>query len=58
MANILRDPVCGMDISPAHAAGTTNYEGDTYFFCSQGCKDAFDQEPEKYIDQGAAGQAR
>ncbi|EIK53318.1 YHS domain-containing protein [Stutzerimonas stutzeri] len=25
------------------------YKGDTYHFCSDGCKDIFDNEPEKYI---------
>ena len=27
---------------------TSEYKGDTYHFCSDGCKDIFDHEPEKY----------
>jgi YHS domain-containing protein len=51
MANTVKDPVCGMDIDPATAAGASEYKGQTYYFCSPGCKQAFDQEPEKYIGQ-------
>jgi Cu+-exporting ATPase len=44
----VRDPVCGMDIDPASAAGSEEYEGATYYFCSQGCHERFRAEPEKY----------
>ena len=27
----------------------STYEGETYHFCSDGCKDIFDHEPQKYI---------
>ena len=27
----------------------SDYEGEKYHFCSDGCKDIFDDEPEKYI---------
>jgi Cu+-exporting ATPase len=49
MATTVKDPVCGMDIHPDTAAGTSEYEGQTYYFCSLGCKKSFDKEPEKYI---------
>jgi len=38
-----------MDIDPASAAGTSEYNGQTYYFCSAGCKKSFDKEPEKYL---------
>ena len=28
---------------------TSEHKGDTYHFCSDGCKDIFDNEPEKYV---------
>ncbi|MGB0747539.1 MAG: aromatic/alkene/methane monooxygenase hydroxylase/oxygenase subunit alpha [Magnetospiraceae bacterium] len=28
---------------------TSEHKGDTYHFCSDGCKDIFDDEPEKYV---------
>jgi Cu+-exporting ATPase len=49
MATTVHDPVCGMDIDPATAAGTSEYKGQTYYFCSLGCKKSFDKEPEKYL---------
>jgi len=38
-----------MDIDPATAAGTSEYKGQTYYFCSLGCKKSFDKEPGKYL---------
>jgi P-type Cu+ transporter len=49
MTTTVHDPVCGMDIDPATAAGTSEYNGQTYYFCSPGCKKAFDKDPEKYL---------
>ena len=49
MATTVHDPVCGMDIDPATAAGTSEYKGQTYYFCSLGCKKSFDKDPEKYL---------
>ena len=49
MANTVHDPVCGMDIDPATAAGTSEYKGQTYYFCAPGCKKSFDKDPEKYV---------
>jgi YHS domain-containing protein len=49
MANTVKDPVCGMDIDPRAAAGKSEYKGETYYFCSGGCKKAFDKDPEKYV---------
>jgi Cu+-exporting ATPase len=43
------DPVCGMDVDPNQAAATSVYKGQTYYFCSRGCKVAFDKDPEKYL---------
>jgi YHS domain-containing protein len=43
-----------MDVEPASAAGKSEFKGQAYYFCSPGCKRAFDQNPEKYIS-GAAG---
>ena len=35
------DPICGMTVDPAKAAGTFNHEGKTYYFCSKGCLQKF-----------------
>lgn len=43
-----KDPVCGMQVDPAKAAGTSEYQGQTYVFCSAGCKKKFDSNPPQY----------
>ena len=48
------DPVCEMEIDPKTAAGKSEYQGKTYYFCSLGCKKAFDKEPQKYISKSDA----
>jgi len=48
------DPVCGMTIDPLSAAGSSEYNGHTYYFCSTGDKQAFDRDPERYVDHGVA----
>ena len=45
----VKDLVCGMMIDPQTAAATSEYRGQTYYFCARGCKVAFDRDPEKYI---------
>ena len=55
MATTVKDLVCGMDIDPATAAGTSEYKGQTYYFCSPGCKKAFDKDPHKYAHGAAHG---
>jgi YHS domain-containing protein len=46
-----KDPVCGMDVDEQGAAGKSEYKGQTYYFCSPGCKRSFDKDPEKYVGQ-------
>jgi len=46
---MFKDPVCGMTVDPKTAAGTSEYKGQTYYFCSKGCKAQFDKDPEKFV---------
>jgi Cu+-exporting ATPase len=46
--NTVYDPVCGMTIDPSKAAGTSQYEGKTVYFCSGGCKKRFDADPASF----------
>ncbi len=43
-----KDVVCGMQFDPAKAAGSSEYQGTTFHFCSQGCKAKFDAKPAQY----------
>ncbi|MFB3814202.1 MAG: efflux RND transporter periplasmic adaptor subunit [Terriglobales bacterium] len=47
------DPKCGMTVNIAGAkkAGlTSKYRGKTYYFCSGGCKEEFDSDPENVLN--------
>jgi Cu+-exporting ATPase len=44
-----RDPVCGMMVDPAHAAGKAEYQGKSYYFCNPRCEQRFRAEPEKFL---------
>jgi Cu+-exporting ATPase len=46
------DPVCMMGVDPKTAAGKSEYQGKTYYFCSLGCKKDFDKEPQSYANAG------
>ena len=46
---VVKDPVCGMDIEIATAAGQTEHQGRTYYFCGTECKKKFDLNPEQYL---------
>ena len=43
-----KDVVCGMQVDPATTAGTSEFNGKTYYFCSKGCKAKFDGNPAQY----------
>lgn len=43
-----RDPVCGMNVDPKSAAGSMEWQGKTYYFCSANCQRQFQQAPERY----------
>ncbi|NJL18057.1 MAG: YHS domain-containing protein [Nitrospira sp.] len=43
------DPVCGMTVQPATAAGLYEYRDKTYYFCATRCLDKFRADPEYYL---------
>jgi Cu+-exporting ATPase len=43
------DPVCGMTINRQTAAGSFEYEGATYFFCSSQCLETFRKGPTGFV---------
>ncbi len=49
----VKDPVCGMSIEAASAAGRTDYKGQTYYFCGAKCKEKFDRSSEEYLGKSA-----
>ena len=52
-----KDLVCGMDVDEQEATSrglTSQYEGQTYYFCAPGCKKQFDQNPQQYTGRQQA----
>jgi xanthine dehydrogenase accessory factor len=43
------DPVCGMTVDPLTSTRKSTYKGQTYWFCSDGCKAEFENDPERLI---------
>jgi YHS domain-containing protein len=48
-----KDPVCGMQVEERQAKATSQHSGQTMYFCSPGCKEKFEQDPERYARQSA-----
>ena len=46
------DPVCGITVDPKHAAAHRRHGATGYFFCSPGCADSFDADPDRYLVSG------
>ncbi|HKY45038.1 MAG TPA: YHS domain-containing protein, partial [Pyrinomonadaceae bacterium] len=49
------DPVCGMTVDPDRAAGSFEYKGQTYYFCSTHCLHRFRENPESFLNKTAPG---
>ncbi len=42
------DPVCGMTVDPDTAAAKIFHKGVQIYFCAEGCKQAFEANPDKF----------
>jgi Cu+-exporting ATPase len=43
------DPVCGMRVNPASAAGSYAFRGTTYYFCATSCLERFKANPDSFL---------
>lgn len=53
---IAKDPVCRMHVDSEKAATAglkRDYEGMTYYFCSEGCLAEFDKQPRSFLEKQA-----
>ena len=50
------DPICGMKVEPARAAGEHEHNGQIYYFCSQHCLAKFKENPAQYMKTAASSQ--
>jgi len=47
--NDAKDPVCGMTVNKSNAKYQTDYQGTAFYFCCAGCKQTFEQSPQRYL---------
>ena len=45
----LKDPVCGMDVTP-QSEHSVEQDGNTYYFCSAHCVHKFNENPQQYLN--------
>jgi len=48
---MVRDPVCLMELDPREAKAAAEYEGRSYYFCSDQCKEKFLVRPGTFLDK-------
>jgi Cu+-exporting ATPase len=53
-AHTVLDPVCGMSVDPATSKHRFEHRGETFHFCSAGCRTKFAADPAKYLDKSRA----
>ncbi|GMV05181.1 MAG: hypothetical protein AMXMBFR53_14600 [Gemmatimonadota bacterium] len=56
------DEVCGMEIDAEGAAAEVDFQGKTYYFCSDRCRRMFEEHPDRYVpvkdeDEDGSGHA-
>ena len=49
VSKIFLDPVCGMNVEPADTELKATLGGETYYFCAEGCRKSFVDDPEKFL---------
>ena len=50
------DPVCGMTVDAVTSQHRSDYQGNTYHFCSAGCRTKFEAAPQQYVEKSKAAQ--
>jgi xanthine dehydrogenase accessory factor len=43
-----KDPICGMMVEVSQAKYTSEFQGNSFYFCCAGCKQKFEKQPERY----------
>lgn len=52
-ADVIKDPVCGMEINDLKKSLSTVYKEKDYYFCSEYCKKTFKNDPASYTSATA-----
>jgi len=54
----VKDPVCGMDVDPHQTPHRHLLGGQTYYFCSAGCRSKFAADPDRYLGDRVSAPAQ
>jgi Cu+-exporting ATPase len=54
----VKDPVCGMHVDPHQTPHRYELRGQTYYFCSAGCRTKFAGDPDRYLGEKVLALAR
>jgi len=54
---LVKDPVCGMNVSPSSARAKVDHAGQTYYFCCPRCAEKFQTDPLRYLSANAVAPA-
>lgn len=46
---MVKDLVCGMEVNEKAAGYSMIYEGEMFYFCSEGCRAEFRRRPQDYL---------
>ena len=57
MSEMVRDPVCGMEVTVEEAPAVKEYEGQSFYFCTVLCSVLFEIDPERYCDNTNSSEA-
>ena len=52
------DPICGMTVDPATAAGYHEHQGQRYYFCGLSCLERFKADPERALQPQLVSSAK
>jgi len=52
MSEMVKDPVCGMQVKVETAKWTSEHAGKRWYFCCEGCRKKFETDPAKYDGSG------
>src|SRR5437899_12520662 len=52
------DPICGMTVDPATAAGSHDHRGQRYYFCGLSCLERFKADPERSLQPRSVSSAQ
>ncbi len=48
----VKDVVCDMILDSDTATARSTYQGQTYYFCTEACRDQFESNPAYYVSRG------